>query len=155
MNWTSPFLQNPVRKPARVDQVDRHVFRGPARLLVLQVRPDDLMISRHVSRSASMSTEGDLKLLSVLSNPIRVEVLIHLAWSEKCVADIATDMQLDQSTISHALRKLLDVELVERQVIKKNRVYKLSRLVRVTTLNEGVQLDVITDALHLAFKASK
>jgi DNA-binding transcriptional ArsR family regulator len=102
-----------------------------------------------------MSADGDLKLLSVLSNPIRVEVLVQLAWSEKCVADIAADLQLDQSTISHALRKLLDVELVERQVIKKNRIYKLSRLVRVTTLNEDVQLDVITDALHLTFKASK
>jgi DNA-binding transcriptional ArsR family regulator len=100
-----------------------------------------------------LSSARNLKVLSVLANPIRVEVLMLLAFSEKCVADIAAVLQLDQSTVSHALRKLLDVGLVEREISKKNHIYKLSEAVEAEIIDGMIRLEVTTDSVRISFQA--
>ncbi len=92
-------------------------------------------------------------LLSVLSNPIRLEILATIAKAEKCVSDIAQELQLDASTISHSLSLLSEKHLVQHTPVDKRRFYRLSNAVEALVDGDIVRFVVTTDAgEHLAFE---
>lgn len=92
-------------------------------------------------------------LLSVLSNPIRLEILATIAKAEKSVSDIAQELQLDASTISHSLSLLSEKHLVQHTPVAKRRIYRLSKAVEASVDGSIVRFVVTTDAgEHLAFE---
>ncbi|MEE8155514.1 MAG: winged helix-turn-helix domain-containing protein [Phycisphaerales bacterium] len=91
--------------------------------------------------------------LSVLSNPIRLEILTALANAEKCVSDIARELQLDASTVSHSLSLLGEKPLVQHTPVDKRHIYRLSNAVEASVDGPIVCFVVTTDAgEHLAFE---
>ncbi len=92
-------------------------------------------------------------LLSVLSNPIRLEILAAVAKAEKSVSDIAQELQLDASTVSHSLGLLSEKHLVQHTPVAKRRIYRLSNAVEASVDGPIVRFVVTTDAgEHLAFE---
>ena len=83
-------------------------------------------------------------ILSVLSNPIRLEILASIAKAEKCVSEIADALELDASSVSHSLGLLSDKDLVKHTPLKKQRIYRLSDAVIASVDGTKVCFDVTT-----------
>jgi len=93
-----------------------------------------------------------VELMSVLSNEIRIEVLTSLAKAEKCVTDIADELKLDESTVSHALKRLRNVDLVEHQVVLKNHIYRLTKMVETKIDGDALLIHIRTASLNISIK---
>ena len=67
--------------------------------------PDDVSVKRIA------------RFFSLLSDPSRVKLLSALTISPLCVTDLATIVNMNQTTVSHQLRMLRDLDVVtcERQ----------------------------------------
>ena len=92
-------------------------------------------------------------LLSVLGNPIRLEILAAIAKAEKSVSDIAQELQLDASTVSHSLSLLSKKHLVQHTPVNKQHIYRLSNAVEASVEGSIVRFVVTTNAgEHLAFE---
>lgn len=63
------------------------------------------------------STRKIARFFALLSDPSRVKLLSALTISPLCVTDLATILNMNQTTVSHQLRLLrdLDVVICERQ----------------------------------------
>jgi ArsR family transcriptional regulator len=57
--------------------------------------------------------DGIVCFFSVFSDPTRVRILSALAISEMCVTDISRVLELNQTTVSHQLRFLKNVGIVQ------------------------------------------
>jgi ArsR family transcriptional regulator len=66
-----------------------------------------------------------IKILSALSDPIRLELLEYLSGGERCVCEILPAFQRSQSTISKHLNILYEADIVERKVEGKRTVYRI------------------------------
>jgi len=66
------------------------------------------------------------KLLSVLSNPIRLSILWLLLQMEMPVCLITAILGKGQTLISHHLRRLKDIKLVNEEVRGKFRYYSIN-----------------------------
>ena len=66
------------------------------------------------------------RFFSLLADQTRVRLLCALAISPLCVTDISRVLQLNQTTVSHQLRLLRDVGIVETQRQGKLIQYKIS-----------------------------
>jgi ArsR family transcriptional regulator, arsenate/arsenite/antimonite-responsive transcriptional repressor len=66
-----------------------------------------------------------VKILSALSDPIRLELLEYLSGGEKCVCEILPAFQRSQSTISKHLNVLHEADILERKVDGKRTVYRI------------------------------
>ena len=67
---------------------------------------------------ARSRAEGTANLLKAVADPTRLQILAIIAKSadqESCVCDLTEPLGLSQPTISHHLKKLSDVDLVEKQ----------------------------------------
>lgn len=96
------------------------------------------------------------ELLSVLGNPIRLEILAAIAKAEKSVSDIAQELQLDASTVSHSLSLLSKKHLVQHTPVNKHHFYRLSNAVEASVEGSIVRFVVTTNAgEHLAFETRK
>lgn len=92
-------------------------------------------------------------LLSVLANPIRLEILAAIAKAEKSVSDIAQELQLDASTVSHSLSLLSEKHLVQHTPVAKRHIYRLSNAVEASVDGPIVRFVVTTDAgEHFTFE---
>ena len=94
------------------------------------------------STHARASTDD---LLSVLANPIRRQIMAILARAEKCVMEIARELQIGPSTVSHYLRLLSEKNLVQRTPVQKKRIYRLSGAVEASIQDSTVRF-VVTAA---------
>lgn len=83
-------------------------------------------------------------ILSVLSNPIRLEILATIATAEKCVAEIADALELDASTVSHSLGLMSANDLVKHTPLQKKRIYRLSEAVLASVDKTTVRFEVTT-----------
>ena len=92
-------------------------------------------------------------LLSVLSNEIRLEVLTHLTGAAKRVGDIARELELAQSTVSHALSKLSKIGLVDHETIHKEHVYCVTSAVRANHKDRDV-IEIATDAVTILLRVN-
>jgi ArsR family transcriptional regulator len=66
------------------------------------------------------------ELLKIFGDPTRVRILYRLASQELCVCDIAEDLAMSQSAISHQLRILKQAHLVKYRREGKAIFYSLS-----------------------------
>jgi ArsR family transcriptional regulator len=66
-----------------------------------------------------------VKILSALSDPIRLELLEYLSGGERCVCEILPAFQRSQSTISKHLNILFEADILEREVEGKRTVYRI------------------------------
>ncbi len=116
--------------------------------------PVDLTMSEvRITPDNTPARASTAELLSVLSNPIRLEILASIAKAEKCVSDIAQELQLDASTVSHSLSLLRENHLVQHTPVDKQRFYRLSNAVEASVDGSIVHFVVTTDAgEHLAFE---
>ena len=53
------------------------------------------------------------RVLGALSNPARLKMIVSLAQAEKCVCEMADEVELDMSTTSRHLAQLRQAGLVE------------------------------------------
>ncbi|WP_273466745.1 metalloregulator ArsR/SmtB family transcription factor [Methanothrix sp.] len=82
-------------------------------------------------------SELRLKILSALSDPIRLELLEFLSGGERCVCEILPAFSRSQSTISKHLNILFEADILDRRIdgkktlysIKDPQVFELVRLV--------------------------
>lgn len=89
--------------------------------------------------------EATADLFKALADPARVRIINVLATSDGepvCVCHLTEPLGLSQPTVSHHMRRLLDVGLVEREQRSKWAYYSLrsdavEKLARVTDL-QGV-----------------
>ncbi len=74
--------------------------------------------------------EGTAELFKALADPARVRIVNLLAQAEDhtvCVCDLVEPLGLSQPTVSHHMKKLLDVGLVEREQRGKWAYFTLNR----------------------------
>ncbi|MCK9405878.1 MAG: metalloregulator ArsR/SmtB family transcription factor [Methanothrix sp.] len=93
-------------------------------------------------------SELRLKILSALSDPIRLELLEFLSGGERCVCEILPAFSRSQSTISKHLNILFEADILDRRIdgkktlysIKDPQVFELVRLVDRMALKQISQL---------------
>lgn len=73
-----------------------------------------------------VSTKKIARFFGLLADPSRVKLLSALAISPLCVTDLATILQMNQTTISHQLRLLRDLDIVTCEREGKILHYKIA-----------------------------
>jgi ArsR family transcriptional regulator len=66
-----------------------------------------------------------VKIISALSDPIRLQLLEYLSGGERCVCEILPAFQRSQSTISKHLNILYEADILERKVDGKRTIYSI------------------------------
>ena len=66
------------------------------------------------------------RFFALLADPSRVKLLSALAISPLCVTDLATIVKMNQTTVSHQLRLLRDLDVVSCERYGKILKYKIS-----------------------------
>ena len=79
------------------------------------------------------------ELFKGFADPTRVHILYLLAEGEKCVTDIAEQVELSQSAISHQLRFLKQMQLIKFRRDGKNVLYSLADDHVKTILEMGLE----------------
>jgi ArsR family transcriptional regulator, zinc-responsive transcriptional repressor len=74
-----------------------------------------------------MNNETYHFFFGVLSNPLRVEIVLNLREKEKSVGELANQLHIEQSKISHALAILKQCNIVEVKQKGKSRIYSLNK----------------------------
>jgi ArsR family transcriptional regulator len=75
----------------------------------------------------------------VLGDLTRVRILMALSRSEMCVSDLASDLDMSDSAVSHQLRILRNSRLVKFRKEGKNAVYSVSDDHVSTIFREGIE----------------
>lgn len=83
------------------------------------------------------------KILKVISDPKRLEILDMLSCGELCACEILEKFDITQPTLSHDMKKLESADLIESRKIGKNTYYSL----------KTENLDKLTKILELIFSA--
>lgn len=79
------------------------------------------------------------ELFKGFSDPTRVHILFLLAEQEQCVSEIAEQVELSQSAISHQLRILKQMQLIKFRRDGKNILYSLADDHVKTILQMGLE----------------
>ena len=79
------------------------------------------------------------ELYKGFADPTRVHILYLLAEREQCVSDIAEQVELSQSAISHQLRILKQMQLIKFRREGKNILYSLADEHVKTILEMGLE----------------
>jgi len=83
------------------------------------------------------------RFFQVLSDPTRVRLVKALADGKWCVSDLAQALEMDQPAISHQLKYLRKLRLVNWERIGRHVYYTLDdRLLRTTLLNALQHFDI-------------
>ncbi len=61
-----------------------------------------------------------------LANPLKINIVLCLKESEKCVGDLVKCLGVEQSKISHALSNLRACKIVNMEKKGKQRIYSLN-----------------------------
>lgn len=78
-------------------------------------------------------------VFKVLGDPTRLRILRVLMNQEVCVRDIADELGMDQSAVSHQLRILRDARLVQFRRDGKTVYYSLADAHVFTLLDVGLE----------------
>ncbi len=62
-----------------------------------------------------------------LANPLKIDILVSLRSKEKSVSELAKDLKIEQSKLSHALRALKVCNIVQVKKKGKKRIYSLNK----------------------------
>ena len=89
--------------------------------------------------------ESDLYILTeffkVLGNPTRINILLHLMEQDACVSDLAEQLGITQTAVSHQLSLLKSNKLVRRR--------RDGKMIFYTLVDEHVQMVVKKGAEHI------
>jgi len=66
-----------------------------------------------------------IKILSAISDPVRLELLEYLSSGERCVCEILPAFDRSQSTISKHLNILFDAGIVDRRIDGRRTLYRI------------------------------
>ncbi len=77
------------------------------------------------------------EFFSVLSDPTRVKILFLLLEGEKCVGEIAKELGIDRSLVSHQLKVLRHLRLVKKRRVGKYVRYRIADDHILQALNVG------------------
>ncbi len=85
-----------------------------------------------------------LKILKALSDSTRLRIIMLLLKKELCVCELTFILKMEQSRISHQLRILRDVDLVEDSRDKKWIIYRIPDTIRENFgyLLKGIQREL-------------
>ncbi len=90
------------------------------------------MASKHTRRDArptprlSATRVAEVaRAFKALSDPTRVRLVAAILDREKCVHDLCSELELEQSTVSHQLRILRDQDLVRHRKVGRHVYYAL------------------------------
>jgi DNA-binding transcriptional ArsR family regulator len=64
---------------------------------------------------------------SKLSNPLRIDIISSLEKKPKSVNELSSELNIEQSKLSHALKELKECNIVKAEQKGKKRVYNLSK----------------------------
>lgn len=73
-----------------------------------------------------MAYQKIARLLKVLADPNRLEILDLLSCDELCAHDLLGHFQFSQPTLSHHMKALLDSELITMRKLGNKRMYQLN-----------------------------
>lgn len=93
------------------------------------------------ARAALLSddvAEDVTELFKVLSHPTRVSILRALAQETLCVCDLAQVLELSISAVSHQLRDLRRLRLVEYRMDGRLAYYSIRQPVILSLLDQGI-----------------
>lgn len=76
---------------------------------------------------------------SAFSDATRVKLITVLSMYEMCVNDIAVVIDMNQSTVSHQLRVLKDLNIVKSKRVGKTKFYSLKNHYILDVMNIGVK----------------
>ena len=88
---------------------------------------------------AKETMEQIAELFKGFADPTRVHILSLLSQQERCVTEIAEEVQLSQSAISHQLRSLKQMHLIKYRRDGKNLWYSLADDHVKTILQMGLE----------------
>ena len=88
---------------------------------------------------AKETMEQIAELFKGFADPTRVHILSLLSQQERCVTEIAEEVQLSQSAISHQLRILKQMHLIKYRRDGKNLWYSLADDQGKTILQMGLE----------------
>ena len=88
---------------------------------------------------AKETMEQIAELFKGFADPTRVHILSLLSQQERCVTEIAEEVQLSQSAISHQLRILKQMHLIKYRRDGKNILYSLADDHVKTILQMGLE----------------
>ncbi len=71
-----------------------------------------------------------IKILKALSDPTRLRILLLLLKRELCVCELMFILKMEQSRISHQLRILKDLDLVEDVRVSRWIIYRIPRAMK-------------------------
>ena len=77
------------------------------------------------SSSFTVPARNELELHKAMGDYTRMRILWHLMEKESCVGELAQQIGVTESAISHQLRALRIVRLVQSRKVGKNVVYSL------------------------------
>lgn len=66
---------------------------------------------------------------SKLSNKLRIDIVTSLEKTPKSVGELSSELKIEQSKLSHALKELKDCNIVKVEQKGKQRIYSLSRTI--------------------------
>ncbi len=81
---------------------------------------------------------GITEFFSVLSDPTRVKIILLLLEGEKCVGEIAEELEVDQPVVSHQLKILRHLKIVKTRRSGKHIRYKITDRHIEEALNVGL-----------------
>lgn len=64
---------------------------------------------------------------SNLANPLRVDIISALKEKDKSVSEIVSELKVEQSKVSHALKSLKSCNIVSSKQKGKQRIYSLNK----------------------------
>ncbi|PTD93712.1 transcriptional regulator [archaeon SCG-AAA382B04] len=74
----------------------------------------------------------------ILGDRTRIEILFSLIQGEKCVHEVAEEIDQELSNVSHHLRRLRDKELVEYKKKGRHKYYEIKDNYVSKILHEGM-----------------
>jgi DNA-binding transcriptional ArsR family regulator len=70
-----------------------------------------------------------------LANPLKVQIITSLRKKEKNVGQLSTELKVEQSKVSHALKNLKNCKIVDAKQKGKERIYSLNKKTIIPMLN--------------------
>jgi ArsR family transcriptional regulator, lead/cadmium/zinc/bismuth-responsive transcriptional repressor len=92
-----------------------------------------------MSQLDPQSIEGLTEIFRVLGDPTRVRILDALSRTELCVGDLATQLGLTESAVSHQLRLLRNTRIVRTRRDGRMIFYSLDDKHVLTLFRQGLR----------------
>ena len=92
-----------------------------------------------MSKLDQQAIAGLTEIFRVLGDPTRVRILDVLSQSERCVGELATELQMTESAISHQLRLLRNARIVRSRRDGRMIIYALDDRHVLTLFRQGLR----------------